>query len=687
MNKLEAEKRLLKLREIIEYHRGLYHIDDQPEISDESFDSLNRELEKIENEYPELITLDSPSQRVSGAPLNKFNKVEHKISQWSFSDIFNEPGAVDFDEKIERMLKKEMNYTGTREYTCELKIDGMKIVLEYIKGVLVNAATRGDGKIGEDVTMNVKTIRSIPLKLKKPLNIIVEGEIYLGKKQFNKINKDLEKTDQKTYANPRNLAAGTMRQLDAKIVSKRNLSAFIYDVGKIDGSEIKFPQTQKEELELLKFLGFKTNPHYKLCGDIKEVIKFWEEWNHKKDKQDYLIDGVVVKLNNLEQQTALGYTGKAPRFAIAFKFPAEQVTTIVEEINFQVGRTGVITPVAHLEPIEVAGSTISRATLHNEDEIKRLDVRIGDTIILQKAGDVIPQIVSVIKELRPQNAKPFKFPNKIKECGGDGSIERIPGQAAYRCVDRNSLALQKRQLHYFVSKNAFDIDNCGPKVVDQLLDAGLIQNPADLFTLEFGDVISLDRFAKKSAEKLIESIKNSREVTLPRLITALSIDNVGEETSVLLSDHFSDLKKIEKAEQSEFDSINGVGEIVSESIYKWFKNSDNQEYIKSLLKSIKIVDKKQINRAEQNSIYPTDANIKNRIFDENTFVLTGSFSQLTRDDAKDIVRILGGNISSSVSAKTDFVLAGEKAGSKLAKAEDLGVSVMTEDQFIETITA
>jgi DNA ligase (NAD+) len=684
MTKKEAQKRLDKLRDLINHHRHQYHVLDQPEISDESFDSLSRELDRIEAEFPELITPDSPSQRVSGVALDKFDKVEHKIAQWSFNDIFNEKGATDFDDRIKRMLEKEIGQKVNPEYTCELKIDGMKIVLEYRDGTLIQAATRGDGRIGEDVTANVKTIRSIPLKLRQNVDIIVEGEIYLGKSQFDKINLELEKKGEKTYANPRNLAAGTMRQLDPQIVSDRNLSAFIYDIAQFGGA---LPETQYEELELLKELGFKTNPHFKLCKDISEVIKFWRSWDNKKDKQDYLIDGVVVKTNRRDWQEALGYTGKAPRFAIAFKFPAEQVTTIIEDINFQVGRTGVITPVAHLKPIEVAGSIVSRATLHNEDEIKRLDVRVGDTVILQKAGDVIPQIVSVITDLRPPNSKPFKFPNKIPECGGDGSIERIPGQAAYRCVDRESFSMQKRRLYYFASKAAFDIDHCGPKVIDQLIDAELIQNPVDLFTLEVGDLLPLERFGKKSAENLIEAINIAREVTLPRLITGLSIDNVGEETSVLLTDNFKSIENLRKASLESLDEINGIGEVVARSIYQWFNHSENQKYLDALLKQIKIVKKRNTTgKANSQSVIPAPEKIQNKIFADQSFVLTGSLSRLTRDEAKEIIRSLGGGVSSSVSAKTDFLVAGQKAGSKLTKAESLGVSIMSEDEFISTIS-
>ena len=681
MNKDEAKKRLRKLRGLIEHHRHMYHVQDRPEIDDESFDSLNRELENIEAQFPDLVTPDSPSQRVSGIPLDKFNKVEHKVAQWSFSDIFNEKGAHEFDDRIKRMLSKSGFENQRPKYTCELKIDGMKIVLEYKKGLLVQAATRGDGKIGEDVTANARTIQSIPVKLRRPLDIIVEGEIYLGKKEFEKINKQLAKEGEKTYANPRNLAAGTMRQLNPQVVSKRNLSAFIYDIAAHDS----LPDSQFKELELLSDLGFKTNPHLKLCENIDEVIVFWQEWDRKKGKQDYLIDGVVVKLNQRDQQEALGYTGKAPRFAIAFKFPAEQVTTIVEDIAFQVGRTGVITPVAHLKPVEVAGSTVSRATLHNEDEIVRLDVRIGDTIVLQKAGDVIPKIISVIKDLRPEKTKPFKFPKKIEECGGDGSIERVPGQAAYRCVERDSFFTQRRRLHYFVSKSGFDIDNCGPKVVDQLLDAQLIQEPADLFTLEVGDLLPLERFAQKSAENLIKSINFARKVTLPKLITSLSIDNVGEETAILLKKNLGNLDKIREATFEDLNNIKGIGEVVAESIYNWFKKVSNQKFLDALLKEIKIVDKREIDQTLGELIRPKKESVKNQIFKGKTFVLTGSLSRLTRDEAKELIRTLGGNISSSVSSSTDVLIAGKKAGSKLAKAQSLRISTMTEDDFINCI--
>jgi len=673
MQKKDAEKRLEILRKSIEKHRYLYHVLDKPEISDEALDSLKRELVQIESDFPELITADSPSQRVSGEPLDKFEKVEHKVSQWSFADIFNSEEAIEFDARIKRMLKKstDVNFgvqgkSEKVEYTCELKIDGLKIVLEYEKGILKTAATRGNGKVGENVTENVKTIDAVPLKLNTPIDIIVEGEIYLGKKQFEEINKRIVKEGNEPYANPRNLAAGTIRQLDPKIVADRKLSVFIYDIAKAD----KIPETQFEELTYLKELGFKTNPHFKLCKNIDDVIKFWKHWQDNNDAEDYLIDGSVIKTNKKEYQDALGYTGKAPRFAIAFKFPAEQVTTVIEDIAFQVGRTGVITPVANLRAVEVAGSVVSRATLHNEDEINRLDVRVGDTVILQKAGDVIPQVVEVLKEMRPKSAKPFKFPKKISECGGDGSIERIPGQAAYRCVDKNSFTMQRRKLHYFASKTAFDIENLGPKVIDQLVEENLIQTCVDIFTLKKGDLLGLERFAEKSADNLIDSIDEARKITLARFVTGLSIDNVGEETAILLAEKFEKIEKIRDAKKEELDEINGIGEIVTESIYKWFRDKNNLKVLGGLLKEVKISNKEKV---------------ISKKFAGKTFVLTGTMESMSRDEGKEKIRELGGSISSSVSKSTDYVVAGESAGSKLDKAEDLGVEVLGEEEFLKLL--
>ncbi len=661
MNKSEAEKRLQKLREVIEHHRYQYHVLDHQEISDEAFDTLENELVTIEKQFPELITTDSPSQRVSGKVLEGFEKVTHQVPQWSFNDIFNEEEVRDFDDRIKRMSGKS-----DIQYSCELKIDGLKIVLQYKQGILQTAATRGDGKVGEDVTENVKTIQSVPLKLKESIDCIVVGEIYLSKKEFKKINGKLEKEGKEVYANPRNLAAGTIRQLDSSIVRERKLSTFIYDLLQAE----EMPDTQMDELERLKHLGFRVNPHYKICNNAEEIIKYWKEWRKKREKEDYLIDGVVIKVDNCDIQESLGYTGKAPRYAIALKFPAEQVTTIIEDIAFQVGRTGVITPVAHLQPVSVDGSTVSRATLHNEDEIQRLDVRIGDTVILQKAGDVIPQIVEVILDLRPPNTKPFKFPKKIRECGGDGSIERIPGQVAYRCVDKESFSMQRRKLHYFASKAAFNIENLGPKVIDQLIEENLISNSIDIFTLEKGDLVALERFGEKSADNLIKSIDGARDVSLSRFIASLSIDGVGEETSILLANKFGTMEKVMSANLDELIAIGGVGDVVADSIYKWLRKPENTKLVDGLLAEVRISEQKK----------------EILTFSEKAFVLTGTLSTMSRDEAKEKIRGLGGKISSSVSKETDFVVAGGNAGSKLEKAEELGVDILDEESFKKMLT-
>jgi DNA ligase (NAD+) len=668
MNIKEAKKRLQKLRETIEYHRYQYHVLDNPEISDVAYDSLEKELIEIEKQFPDLITADSPSHRVSGKVLDKFEKVEHKIPQWSFNNAFDEKDLIDFDNRVRKMFNKNTSENISNiEYVCELKIDGLKIVFEYENGILIRAATRGDGKIGEDVTLNIKTISSVPLKLKENIDIIVEGEVYLSLKEFERINKELKQKGEETYANPRNLAAGTLRQLDSRVAAERKLSVFVYDIAQYK-KELK---TQLLELEELQKLGFTVNKNYKLCKNINEATQYWKDWTHKKEKENYLIDGAVIKVNENKIQKSLGYTGKAPRFAIAFKFPAEQVTTIIEDIVLQVGRTGVITPVAHLKPVLIAGSTVSRATLHNEDEIKRLDVRVGDTVILEKAGDVIPKIVKVLTELRPAKTKPYVFPEKVFECGGDGSIERIPGQVAYRCVDKNSVIMQRRKLYYFASKNAFDINHCGPKIIDLLIDNNLVSNPVDLFTLKKGDLLNLPRFAEKSADNLISAINDSRKTSLARLITSLSIDNVGEETAVLLVNTFKSLDKIKKASFDDLNQVNGIGEVVATSIINWFKNSENVKMLDALLKEIEI---------ENNSKKNT-----NKIFSGETFVLTGTMQKYDRDEAKEIIRELGGNVSSSVSNKTDFVVAGENAGTKLEKATELGVKILDEEAFLKII--
>ncbi len=689
----ETIERLKKLKETVEHHRYNYHVLDKEEISIEALDSLKDELKKIEEEYPELLTADSPSQRVAGAPLPQFKKITHKVAQWSFNDAFTEEDIRAFDERVKKNLAAQLvggdgkNAAAdiSPEYTCELKIDGLKIVLEYENGQLKSAATRGDGKVGEDVTMNIRTIESVPLQLREPIDIIVEGEVWLSKSQLKKINMMREKNGEALFANPRNAAAGSVRQLDPKIASERKLDMFMYDIGNIGDAKNSTAQTtesQFEELQYLQKLGFKVNKHFKLCKNINEVISFWKSWGDKIHSQDYQLDGVVVKVNNKKYQDMLGYTGKAPRFAIAFKFAAEQVTTIVEDIVLQIGRTGVLTPVAHLRPVTVAGSVVSRATLHNEDEIKRLDVRVGDTVVIQKAGDVIPDIVKVLTEMRTGKEKAYVFPTFVPECGGDGSIERVPGQVAYRCANKNSAAQHKRTLYHFVSKHAFDIDHLGPRNIDLLIDESLISNAADIFALKRGDLESLPRFAEKSIDNLLESIEKARKVSLARFIIGLSIPQVGEETAEDIALHFKTLDAIRSAEIADLESLDGVGPIVAESIYTWFRDKKNKKLVEDLIAQVEI---QKVVRPVGVGGMGSAASVNTKVFGK-TFVLTGSLSGMSRDVAKKKIKELGGDVTSAVSAKTSYVVAGEEPGSKLDKANELGVTVLSEEEFVNMLT-
>lgn len=665
----EIQDRVKKLRILIDEHRYNYHVLNKEEISAEALDSLKDELVKIEKEYPELITPDSPTQRVAGEPLPEFKKVTHKVTQWSFNDAFSEEDIKEFDARTKRFLENAGVVHPKPVYVCELKIDGLKIVLEYEKGILKTASTRGDGRVGEDVTHNVRTIESVPLKLTKPIDIIVEGEIWMGKKNLERLNKERLKAGEEPFANPRNVAAGSIRQLDPKMTAERRLDTFIYDVA---FSSVPIPETQDGELSFIESLGFKVNPHRRLCTSIEDVIVYWKEWQKNAPKQDYLIDGVVVKVNERHFQDLLGYTGKAPRFGIAFKFPAEQVTTIVEDITLQIGRTGVLTPVAHLRPVLVAGSTVSRATLHNEDEIKRLDVRVGDTVILQKAGDVIPDIVKVLTELRTGKEKAFVWPTHVPECGGDGRIERIPGQAAWRCVDKNSFAQQKRKFYHFVSKHAFDIEGLGPKVIDLLLEHNLIATFDDIFTLKRGDLLALPRFAEKSVDNLLDSIEKAKRQTLPRFLVGLSIPQVGGETAEDLAHNFKTIDALEVVAFEELEKINGIGPVVGRSVVDFFKDKTQKALVKRLLKHVTLEKVK----APAKGAAPLAG---------KSFVLTGTLSSLSRDEAKVKIKSLGGDVVGSVSKNTSYVVAGLDPGSKYDNALTLGIPILDEEAFLNLI--
>ena len=660
----DVRARYEKLKELINHHRVQYHVYDREEISQAALDSLKHELSQIEAAHPSLITPDSPSQRVAGAPLPQFKKVPHKVPQWSFHDAFTPDDMREFDARVRRFLDGEVP-----TYLCELKIDGLKVVLEYEKGILKTAATRGDGTVGEDVTHNIRTIESVPLSLMRPVDIIVEGEVWMSERGLQKLNEVRAREGQPLFANPRNAAAGSIRQLDPRIAAARELDVFIYDVARTSD---EFPPTQADELTYLKQLGFKVNAHSRVAASIDEVIGFWEEWKKKGRKQAYWIDGVVVKVNERRYEEQLGYTGKAPRFAIAFKFPAEQVTTIVEDIVLQVGRTGVITPVAHLSPVAVAGTVVSRATLHNEDEIRRLDVRIGDTVILQKAGDVIPDIVQVMKELRTGKEKSYVWPSHVPECGGDGRIERVPGAAAWRCVNKDSFAIIRRRFYNFVGKGALNIDGLGKKTIDLLLEKGLVQHYDELFTLTEGDLLPLPGFAEVSAQKTIAAIKKgAKDVPLSRFIVGLSIPHVGEETAIILAQEYKTIDALMAAQADELRLVSGIGEIVAEAIVEWFALKRHQALVMRLKQVITLTTERHGRTTRKLS--------------GKTFVLTGTLATMTRDEAKERIRSQGGDVSSSVSKKTSYVVAGESAGSKLDDARELGVQVLSEDEFVRML--
>lgn len=665
-----AAARYTKLLKEINRHRYLYHVQDAPEIEDSAFDELEQELFALEAKYPDITAPDSPSHRVGGAPAAQFKKVQHTVPQWSFNDAFSPEELREFDARVKRFLKPQFGDVAP-SYICELKIDGLKVVLTYEKGLLKTAATRGNGVVGEDVTHNIRTIKSVPLSLPRATDLVVEGEVWMSEEGLKTINHEREKQGEPLFANPRNAAAGSIRQLDPKVAASRGLDTFMYDVAQ---TSEELPATQAEELAYIRELGFKVNPHFRLGKTIEDAVAYWEEWKQKNKSQGYWLDGIVVKVNEREYQEALGYTGKAPRFAVAFKFPAEQVTTVVEDIVLQVGRTGVLTPVAHLRPVLVAGSTVSRATLHNEDEIKRLDVRVGDTVILQKAGDVIPDIVQVLTNLRTGKEKVFKWPMRVAECGGDGRIERIPGEAAWRCVARDSFAVKRRILRHFTSKGALNIEGLGPSRVDALMEKELVSSFDDFFTLEEGDLLTLEGFAELSAKKLIASIeKAAKHVPLSRLLTGLSIPHVGEETAILLAEHFKTVDDIIGASEEELAQIGGIGEVVGKAIVAWFADKENKKLIERLKKVIHIVSEKQAGGKAAGTLAG------------KTFVLTGTLASLSRDEAKNKIRKLGGDVSSSVSKNTTYVVAGEEAGSKLDKAEELGVAVLTEAEFLKML--
>jgi DNA ligase (NAD+) len=662
MEKQEVKQRINKLKETINHHRYLYHVLDKQEVSDAVLDSLKKELFDLEQEYPEFITKDSPTQRIGGKPLKNFKKVKHFQRMFSFNDAFSKQDIEDWVERISRLLteteKKDL------DFYCELKIDGLAIELIYNNGSFEIGSTRGDGLIGEDITQNLKTIEAIPLTIKSKENIIVRGEVFITKKEFEKINNLQKQKGLPLYANPRNIAAGSVRQLDPKITANRKLDSFVYDL-KTDFNL----KTHQEIHQKLKELGFKTNKHNKYCKSLEEVFKIHELWGKKREELDYEIDGIVVIVNNNKIFEKLGFVGKAPRGAIAFKFPQAEAVTQVLDIKIQIGRTGAMTPVAILKPVQISGITITRATLHNEDEIKRLGIKIGDTVVVGRAGDVIPSISKVLTELRTGKEKNFEFPEKCPSC--QTKLVRSEKEAVLRCPNPKCFARHKRNFYHFVSRHAFNIDGLGPKIIDRLLEEGLVQDPADIFDLKEGDVAPLERFGDKSAENLIKSIQNKKEIDLARFIYSLGIRNVGEETAVDLAKKFESLEKIKKAKIEDLNLIADIGPVVSKSIFEWFSDKENLKFLEKLEKAIKITKIKQ--------------NIKNQKLLGKSFVLTGALESMTRDDAKNKIREFGGDVLGSVSKNVNYVIVGSDSGSKAEKAKKLGLKILTEKEFLKLI--
>jgi DNA ligase (NAD+) len=665
----DIQKRAKTLASLIAHHQRLYHEQDAPEITDEAYDSLIRELVSLETQYPELGVAHA-TNAVGGRPDDAFKKVKHRVRQWSFDNVFSDNELIEWEERLKRILDKQGVGEGQIAYVSEHKIDGLKIILEYERGELVRATTRGDGVTGEDVTHTARMIKDIPSTLKHPVTLVAVGEAWLSQEAFAQLNVQREKNGEPLFANPRNAAAGSVRQLDPEVTRARKLSFYTYDIDFIDEEtlETKAPATQYGELTLLKKLGFTTNPHAKLCHSLHGAILEYRAWVPQKHDMPYGMDGTVIKVNDIALQQALGYTAKSPRFGIAYKFPSEQATTVVEDIVLQVGRTGVLTPVAHLRPVLIAGSTVSRATLHNEDQIKRLDVRVGDTVVLQKAGDVIPEIVSVVLPLRPKSAKQYQFPTNVPECGGDGSIERVPGMSAYRCVAKDSDVLHRRRLYHFVSRGAMNIDGVGPRIIDLLLEHNLINTASDLFTLTEGDLVSLPGLKEKSAQNVIAAIHAVRTVPLARLLVALSIEHVGEETARVIAESVGTIEKLRSMTVSDLAALYGVGEVVAESLVSWLGNKAYSRELDTLLSHLTIEGVKRAGAETALS--------------GKTVVFTGSLPSLSRSEAEARAREAGAHVTSSVSKHTNYVIAGSDPGSKAEKAESLGVPILTEAAFL-----
>jgi len=663
MDKQKAKVRIEELRKTIEYHNKRYYDDDDPEISDFEYDMLNNELKNLEKEFPDLITADSNTQKVGGHVKEGFKEVTHEVPLQSLQDVFSIEELEEFDKRV----RKQLSDNSKLNYVVETKIDGLSVALEYVNGEFVRGATRGNGLIGEDVTENLKTIKSIPKKLTENVNIIVRGEVFIGSEEFEKMNEEREIMGETLFANARNAAAGSLRQLDSKVAASRPLNIFIFNVQRLENNPFN---SHFEQLEYLKKLGFNVNPVHDYCTSIEEAIEAVNKIGENRDKLTFGIDGAVIKVDELDLREKLGVTAKTPRWAIAYKYPPEQKQTILKDIICQVGRTGAITPMAILEPVRVAGSTISKTTLHNEDFVKEKDLRIGDTVIIQKAGDVIPEVVSVVKEKRTGTEKAFKMPTVCPVCGAPAVRE--DGEAVTRCTGIECSAKALRSIVHFSSKVGMDIDGLGYSIIEQLLDNKLINGITDIYTLKLEDIASLKKNGKKFAQNLIDSINESKNNDLFKLITALGIRHVGSKLAKSLARKYRNIDNLMNADLEELSMQDDVGEKTASSIYEFFK----QEQTIDLINKLKAAGVNMESLEEEN---------EDQRFAGMTFVLTGALDSFTRDEASDIIEKFGGKTSGSVSKKTTYVLAGEDAGSKLTKAQSLGVTVISENEFKEMI--
>ncbi|WP_040984781.1 NAD-dependent DNA ligase LigA [Oceanobacillus jeddahense] len=663
MNKQEIKERMDSLVEVLNQYGYSYYVLDNPVVPDSEYDQKLRELENLEEENPEFAREDSPTQRIGGEPLDAFRKVAHETPMMSLGNAFNEQDLRDFARRASEGVSGEVTFV------CELKIDGLAISLKYQDGKFVLGSTRGDGRIGEDITSNLRTIRSIPLSIKEAGTLEVRGEAFMPHKSFLALNEEREEKEEEPFANPRNAAAGSLRQLDPRIAAKRNLDIFLYGVGEWDNREIT---SHSERLEALHHLGFKTNKEWKKCQSIEEVLDFVAYWTEHRKDLNYEIDGIVVKVDSLDHQDELGFTAKSPRWAIAYKFPAEEVVTTLTDIELSIGRTGVVTPTAMLEPVRIAGSTVKRASLHNEDLIREQDIRIGDQVVIKKAGDIIPKVVRSLIEQRTGEEKEFHMPKECPDCGNE--LVRLEGEVALRCINPSCPAQLMEGLIHFVSRNAMNIDGLGEKVIIQLFREDLVHTIADLYRLQKEDLLNLERMGEKSVTNLLNAIETSKENSLERLLFGLGIRFIGSKAAQTLAMEFETMEQLQNANFDEIVAIEEIGEKMADSIVRYFE----EEKVTQLLKELKALGVNMSYTGQKKSEMTTDS-----LFSGKTIVLTGKMEQYTRKEAKELIESLGGTVTGSVSKKTDIVIAGADAGSKLEKAEKLDIEVWSETELKE----